>query len=90
MLLYFRGFWVYIIPRWLIKVPGPFPISGTSNIWSKSGPVYLLIITKMLQRIQETLWNHPEKYYLCQYGLKQFRTYSKNVCPTYNIFLFFC
>ena len=34
-------------------------ISGTSTIWSKSGPVALLIITKMLQTIQEKLWNHP-------------------------------
>ena len=34
-------------------------ISGTSTILSKSGPVDLLIITKMLQRIQEKLWNHP-------------------------------
>ena len=28
-------------------------ISGTSKIWSKSGPVDLLIITEMLQEIQE-------------------------------------
>ena len=36
-------------------------ILGTSKIWSKSGPGDLLIITKMLQKIQEKLWNHPGK-----------------------------
>ena len=36
-------------------------IPGTSKILSKSGPGTLLIITKMLQKIQEKLWNHPGK-----------------------------
>ena len=34
---------------------------GTSKNWSKYGRVDLLTITKMLQRIQEQLWNHPGK-----------------------------
>ena len=42
-------------------------ISGTSKIWSKSGPVALLIITKMAQKIQENYRIILEKYYLCQY-----------------------
>ena len=36
-------------------------ILGTSKIWSKSGPGGLLTITKMLQKIQEKVWNHPGK-----------------------------
>ena len=36
-------------------------IPGTSKILSKSGPGTLLIITKMLQKIQEKLWNHLGK-----------------------------
>ena len=36
-------------------------ISGTSKIWSKSGPGDLRIITKMLQELQEKLWHHPGK-----------------------------
>jgi len=36
-------------------------IPGTSKILSKSGPGTLLTITKMLQKIQEKLWNHPGK-----------------------------
>ena len=35
-------------------------ISGTSKIWSKSGPVDLPTITKMLQAIQEAI-NRPNK-----------------------------
>ena len=34
-------------------------IPGTSKILSKSGLQHLLTITKMLQKIQEKLWNHP-------------------------------
>ena len=36
-------------------------IPGTSKILSKSGPGDLRIITKMLQKIQDKLWNHPGK-----------------------------
>ena len=36
-------------------------IPGNSKIWSKSGPGDLPAITKMLQNIQEQLWNHPGK-----------------------------
>ena len=34
-------------------------IPGTSKKLSKYGPGDLLFITKMLQNIQENLWNHP-------------------------------
>ena len=33
-------------------------ISGTSKIWSKSRPVDLLIITRILQTTKK-IWNHP-------------------------------
>ena len=36
-------------------------IPGTSKSWSKSGPGTLRIITKMLQKRQEKIWNHPGK-----------------------------
>ena len=36
-------------------------IPGTSKILSKSGLQHLLIITKMLQKIQEKIWNHLGK-----------------------------
>ena len=41
-------------------------ILGTSKVLSKSGPVDLLTITKMLKKMQEKIWNHPGKYYLCK------------------------
>ena len=34
-------------------------ISGTSKCLSKSGPIDLLIITDMSNKIQENLWNQP-------------------------------
>mgnify|MGYP000545237356 CR=1 FL=1 len=43
-------------------------ISGTQKIWSKSGPVDLITITKMLQNIQENYGIILEKYYVCQSG----------------------
>ena len=46
-------------------------ILGTSNILSKSGPVALLIITKMAQTIQEKYGNILGKYDLCQYGTQE-------------------
>ena len=64
-------------------------ISGTSKIWSKSGPGDLLIITKMLQKIQEKLWNHLGKYYCCQSGTSKIRQFSESVCPGYQIFFVF-
>ena len=52
-------------------------ILGTSKIWSKSGPVDLLIITKMLQRIQEQLWNHPGNILsMSIWDIKKFETFS--------------
>ena len=44
--------------------PAFWMIPGTSKIWSKSGPVTLLTIAKMLQKIQETM----DTYYFCQFG----------------------
>ena len=61
-------------------------ISGTANIWSKSGPVNLLTITKMLQKIQEKYGVILEKYYLCQYWTQQDATNRESVCHRYHIF----
>ena len=62
-------------------------ISGTSKNWSKSGPVDLLTITKMAQRIQETLWEHPAKILFMSILDSKNQNLSKNVCPRYNISL---
>ena len=52
-------------------------ISGTSKILSKSGPGDLLIITKMLQKIQEKLWNHPGNILsMSILDLKKFENFS--------------
>ena len=61
-------------------------ISGTSKIWLKSGPVDFLTITKMLQKIEEQLWNHPGKYYLCQYGTHVLKMFEKSVGHRYHVF----
>ena len=64
-------------------------VSGTSKKWSKSGPVALLIITKMLQTIQENYGIILEKYYLCQYGTQKLKKLEK--CMSYvPCFCFFC
>ena len=58
-------------------------ISGTSKTWSKSGPVALLIITKMLQPIQENYGIILENIMYANMGLKQIES-SKSVCPRYH------
>ena len=63
-------------------------ILGTSKILSKSGPVDLLIITKMRQRIQEKYGIILGKYYVCQSGTHMFLKMFENVCPRYNVFCF--
>ena len=48
-------------------------IPGTSKILSKSGPGTLRIITKMLQKIQEKIWNHLLKIlFLSIWDIKMF------------------
>ena len=65
-------------------------IWGTSNIWSKSGPVALLTITKMLHKIQENMESSWKKIIYVNQGLKKSNTF-KNVCHRYNVFVFlFC
>ena len=68
-------------------------ISGTSKIWSKSAPIDLLTITKMLQTIQGNYgpWNHPGKILLLSiWDSRHFKMFEK-VCPRYHVFrsLFF-
>ena len=61
-------------------------IRGTSKIWSKTGPVDLLIITEMLQRIQEKYGISLVKYYLCQYGTQEKRLFEEKICHRYQMF----
>ena len=70
-------------------------ILGTSKNWSKSGPGDLLIITKMLQKIQEKLWNHPGKIlYLSIWVIKKSKIFEicmswvPDFCFDYFRFLF--
>ena len=65
-------------------------ILGTSKIWSKYGPVDLLILTKMLQRIQEKWWNHPGKYDLCQYGTQKIEHFREMYVLGTMCFVLFC
>ena len=51
-------------------------ILGTSKILSKSGLQHLLTITKMLQHIQEKLWNHPGKIlFMSIWDIKNFEKF---------------
>ena len=57
-------------------------IPGTSKILSKSGPGTLLIITKMLQEIQQKIWNHPGKIlFLSIWDIKIFENFE--ICMSY-------
>ena len=54
---------VSIIPKWLILTPGHIAILfrsffGTSKVFTKSGPLHRLFITKTLQNIQENIHEH--------------------------------
>ena len=60
-------------------------ILGTSKIWSKSGPVDLLIITNMLQKIQENMGNSWKHIIFVNMGLKKYLRFE-NVCPRYHVF----
>ena len=52
-------------------------IPGTSKILSKSGLQHLLTITKMLQKIQEKLWNHPGNILsMSIWDIKNFENFS--------------
>ena len=87
--LCFRVFWGFEMAN---EDPRTFSntfwmISGTSKILSKSGPVALLIITRMLQKIQEELWDHPGKIIYVNLGLTTFRTFLK-FGPTKHLFFF--
>ena len=52
-------------------------ILGTSNIWSKFGPVALLTITKILQRIQENMESSWKNIIYVNPGLTKIRKSSK-------------
>ena len=61
-------------------------ISGTSKTWSKSGPVDLLTITKMLSKIQDNYGHILENIIFVNLGLKKLKTFE-NICPMYHVFL---
>ena len=60
--VFVRLYGVYVIPKWLIKVPDLLQYFlndfGNFEKMSKSGPVDLTIMTNMSQKIQERTWNH--------------------------------
>ena len=53
-----------------------------SKIWSKSGPVDLLTITKMQRKIRETYGIILDKYYLCQSGTQAISIFFEK-CMSY-------
>ena len=63
-MVFFALFGVLIIPKWLIKVPGPIAIVNgpfwelpkISKFWTRSGPSPPVFITKTFQKIQEKIW----------------------------------
>ena len=63
-------------------------IWGTSTILSKYGPVDLLIITEMLQKIQEYYGSILVKYYVCQSGTQQISNMFGQMYVLGTIFLF--
>ena len=50
------------------------PING--QIWTRGPRIYSFYYTKILQKILESIWEHPGKY-LWKYGNQKFRKYSK-------------
>ena len=62
-------------------------ILGTSRIWSKSGPVTLLTITKMPQRIQAKYGDILENIIYVNMGLKKNESFQENICPRCHVFL---
>ena len=59
---------------------------GTSEILLKYGPVDLLVITKMLQKIQENYGIVLDNYYLCEYGTQNVLEKWKHETPSYRLF----
>ena len=66
-------------------------ISGTSKKMSKSGPVALLSITKMLKKTKEIMESSWKHIIYVNMGLNKNRFFRTDVCPRYHAFLFvFC
>ena len=38
--------------------------------------------------MQENVWEHPGKYYLCKSETQKSNIFDKYVCPRYKVFLF--
>ena len=62
-------------------------ISGTSKIWTKSGPVDLVIITKMLQNIQENMESSWKHIIFTNLGRKKSKKIRTNACHVYKFFV---
>ena len=62
-------------------------ISGTSKVLSKSGPVDLLKITKMLHKTQENYGTILGKYCFCRYGTHKISN-KIEICMSYVPVLF--
>ena len=63
-------------------------ISGTSKNWSKSGPVDLLTVTKMLQILQENMEHAGENIIVVRMGLKKICFFLKKMCVIVTMCLF--
>ena len=60
-------------------------ILGTSKIWSKSGPVDLLTITKLAQKIQENMEPYWKHIIFANLVLKKIKKIRKVVCPRFHV-----
>ena len=63
-------------------------ISGTSKIWLKSGPVALLIITNMLQKIQANYGIILEN--IMYVNMRPQKSEILRKCMSYVPYLFYC
>ena len=82
LLMYFKVSWFFMIPKWLIKVPGHIAIlfrwflelPHSWFFWSRSGPLHLFFITKILQKIHDEIIIH--KYYFSYINFLELRFFK--------------
>ena len=87
-------FGVYIIPKWLVKVPGHFAIFKKKignfehlvKIWTRGPPNYYQNASTNTRKI----WSHLGQILFMSIWDSKKRFVRKNVCPRYHIFCFLC
>ena len=89
----FKILWVYIIPNWLIKVPGHIPIlfgwfRELRKFCQNLVPETSGLLPKCFKKYKKNYGIILETYYFCQYGTSKISKKSKSVCPRYQIFRF--